>query len=63
MLKSYGWVEPESMRWSQSLCGGLQHFSVSPRPLGFGFWGFGVWGFGVWCLGLTIPPARAVALN
>ena len=38
MLKSYGVggarvyvVEPESM------CGGLQHFSVSPRPLGFGF--------------------------
>jgi len=38
MLKSCGvggarvYVEePESM------CGGLQHFSVSPRPLGFGF--------------------------
>ena len=25
MLKSYGWV------------GGLEQFSVSPRPLGFGF--------------------------
>ena len=32
-LKVRGWVEPESMWWSQSLCGGLQHFSVSPRPL------------------------------
>ena len=29
--------------------GGLQDFSVSPRPLGFGFLGLGVWG-----LGLTI---------
>ena len=44
MLKSCGVggarvyvVEPESM------CGGLQHFSVSPRPLGFGF---GTKGFG-----------------
>ena len=26
--------------------GGLQHFSVSPRPLGFGFWGFGAKGLG-----------------
>ena len=34
--------------------GGPRDFSVSPRPLGFGFWGFGVWGLGVWCLGLTI---------
>ena len=42
-LKVRGWVEPESMWWSQSLCGGLQHFSVSPRPLGFGF---GTKGFG-----------------
>ena len=49
MLKSYGVggarvyvVEPESM------CGGLQHFSVSPRPLGFGFGtkGFGAKGLG-----------------
>ena len=36
MLKSYGgwWV------------GGLQDFSVSPRPLGFGFSGFGFRGLG-----------------
>ena len=26
--------------------GGLQHYSVSPRPLGFGFWGFGAKGLG-----------------
>ena len=26
--------------------GGLQHFSVSPRPLGFGFLGFGAKGLG-----------------
>ena len=26
--------------------GGLQHFSVSPRPLGFGFWGLGAKGLG-----------------
>ena len=26
--------------------GGLQHFSVSPRPLGFGFLGFRVKGLG-----------------
>jgi len=31
MLKSYGVVVGGG--------GGLQHFSVSPRPLGFGFWG------------------------
>ena len=59
MLKSCGVggarvyvVEPESM------CGGLQHFSVSPRPLGFGFGtkGFGAKGLGlrVWGQGLTI---------
>ena len=59
MLKSYGWVEPESMWWSQSLCGGLQHFSVSPRPLlsllrlAWG-WAYGVWGLRVWGQGLTI---------
>ena len=37
MLKSCGWV-----------VGGLQHFSVSPRPLGFGFGnkGFGAKGLG-----------------
>ena len=29
----------------------MLHFSVSPRPLGFGFW---VCGFWVWGLGLTI---------
>ena len=34
--------------------GGLQHFSVSPRPLGFGFLGLGVWGLRVWGQGLTI---------
>ena len=26
--------------------GGLQHFSVSPRPLGFGFLSFGAKGLG-----------------
>ena len=31
--------------------GGLQHFSVSPRPLGFRFLGFGAKGLGQ---GLTI---------
>ena len=31
MLKSYG------VGWSQSLSGGAKDFSVSPRPLGFGF--------------------------
>ena len=34
--------------------GSLQDFSVSPRPLGFGFLGFWVLGLGVWGLGLTI---------
>ena len=34
MLKSYGVV------------GGLQHFSVSPRPLGFGYLVFGAKGSG-----------------
>ena len=47
MLKSYGvgggWVG-----------GGLQHFSVSPRPLGFGFLEFWVLGLRVWGQGLTI---------
>ena len=33
-LKVGGWV----------VGGGLQHFSVSPRPLGFGFLGFGAKG-------------------
>ena len=54
MLKSCGvggarvYVEePESM------CGGLQHFSVSPRPLGFGFGTKGL-GLRVWGQGLTI---------
>ena len=36
MLKSY-WVVGG---------GGLQDFSVSPRPLGFGFWGLGLRGLG-----------------
>ena len=26
--------------------GGIQHFSVGPRPLGFWFWGFGAKGLG-----------------
>ena len=52
-----------AMWWSASgyvvvckrLCGGgLQHFSVSPRPLGFGFFGFLVLGLRVWGQGLTI---------
>ena len=34
--------------------GGLQDFSVSPRPLGLGFLGFWVWGLRVWGQGLTI---------
>ena len=34
--------------------GGLWDFSVSPRPLGFGFFGFRVLGLRVWGLGLTI---------
>ena len=38
MLKSYGMVGGG---------GGLQDFSVSPRPLGFGFLGFWVWGQGL----------------
>ena len=40
MLKSWGVVGGGG--------GGLQHFSFSPRPLGFGFWtkGFGGKGFG-----------------
>ena len=37
MVKSY-WVVVGG--------GGLQDFSVSPRPLGFGFLGFRVWGLG-----------------
>ena len=36
MVKRYGWV-----------VGGLQHFSVSPRPLGFGFGTKGVGDKGV----------------
>ena len=64
-LKVGGGVEPESMWWSQSLCGepesmwrsqslcgGPWDFSVSPRPLGFGFLGLGLWGLGPG--GLTI---------
>ena len=35
-LKVRGWV----------VVGGLQHFSVSPRPLGFEFLGFGAKGLG-----------------
>ena len=33
--------------------GGLQHFSVSPRPLGFCFFSFRVLGLRVWAQGLT----------
>ena len=33
---------------------GLQHFSVSPRPLGSGFLGFWFLGLRVWGQGLTI---------
>ena len=36
MVESYWW-------W---VGGGLQHFSVSPRPLGFGFLGLGAKGLG-----------------
>ena len=36
------------------MAGGPWDFSVSPRPLGFGFWGFGVLGLRVWGQGLTI---------
>ena len=47
------------MWWSQSLCGGLEQFSVSPRPLGsllgLGWgWAYGVWGLKVLGQGLTI---------
>ena len=38
MLKSYGW-------WVV-VVGGLEQFSVSPRPLGFLVFGFGGLGFG-----------------
>ena len=34
------------MKWVVVVVGGLQHFSVSPRPLSFGFWGFGAKGLG-----------------
>ena len=34
--------------------GGLQQFSVSPRPLGYWFFSFWVWGLRVWGQGLTI---------
>ena len=47
MLKVRGWV----------VVGGLQYFSVSPRPLGMGF---GVLGLRVWGQGLTILPANIV---
>ena len=42
-LKVGGWVVAYSL---QHFSGGLQHFSVSPRPLGFGFLGFGAKGLG-----------------
>ena len=45
------------MMFSLNMVGGLWDFSVSPRPLGFGFlsfWVFGFLGFWVWGLGLTI---------
>ena len=50
--------EPESM------CGGLQHFSVSPRPLGFGTKGFGDKGLGirVWGQGQGLTIMRAILL-
>ena len=56
-LKVRGWVVVVVV----VVGGGLELFSVSPRPLGFGSLGFWVWGLGVWCLGLTISiikPAR-----
>ena len=67
-LKVRGWVEPESMWWSQSLCGGLQHFSVSPRPLlsllGLAWgWPYGVWGLRVWGQGLTIRKIASFIIN
>ena len=40
MLKSYGWGG--GVGWG----GGPWDFSVSPRPLGFGFWIWGFRGFG-----------------
>ena len=40
------------MKWV--VVGGLQHFSVSPRPLGFLFFNFWVLGLRVWGQGLTI---------
>ena len=46
-LKVRGW-------WWWVVGGGLQHFSVSLRPLGFGFLGFWVSGLRVWGQGLTI---------
>ena len=36
-------------------------FSVSPRPLGFGFLGFWVWGLGVWALALTILSSSSLS--
>ena len=42
--------------------GSLQHFSVSTRPLGFGFLGFWVWGLGVWGLGLTISVLQVAII-
>ena len=66
-LKVRGWVEPESMWWSQSLCGGLEQFSVSPRPLGslLGLswgWDYGVWGLRVLGQGLTIKHRSSLSL-
>ena len=41
--------------------GGLDYFSVSPRPLGFGFLGFLVLGPRVWGQGLTITTKNNLA--
>ena len=48
VIRSYGWSVQAAMWWRASgyVVGGLQHFSVSSRPLGFGFLGFGAKGLG-----------------
>ena len=50
VIRSYGWSVQAAMWWCASgyVVGGLQYFSVSPRPLGFGFWtkGFEAKGLG-----------------
>ena len=47
-LKVMGWVVVGG--------GGLQDFSVSPRPLGFWVWVLGVWGLGLTKFGPSLPP-------